>query len=115
MARARKSKRTDTIAHIVTLMGRRRKHILLTIVPLGVFVVAIFIWQIMANTGMITDDSILNNLVFRAVIYITAMVLAGVIGINAQKWARLSSEIEGNRQKYGITTEEIKDFEAGRS
>ena len=109
MAHISKKQRV-ALREIDKLSEERKKNQILGYGSILVMAVIIFAYNMLAYTYGIIDA---GNAVLRAMLYITAMVFAGVSGINLMKASQRKNKIDGFRQSTGISRETIEAWKRG--
>lgn len=95
MAKGWKSKSQKGIeTQIAELEIRKRNGLLRGIASIAAFIVVAALY----TAGIETSSALEGSLPIRAVIYITALVLAGTCGYGARAWYRADNEIKALRQ-----------------
>ena len=109
MAKISKKQRS-TLREIDKLSGDRKRHRIWGFGAIGVMVVLIAVYNLLVYQMGILDE---GNVVIRAMLYITAMVAAGVSGINLMKASREQRKIDGYRQAVGISKDTLDAWKRG--
>lgn len=110
--RVKSKKRKNDAAFEQVLYVRKQRNInwawAAGVVLLVVAVIAFWQWSV--TSGVITDDNPINSIQVRAVIYMSALVAAGFVGIKIQKANRQGNEALGLMQMYGISEDEMLEY-----
>ena len=103
-------KQRSTLREIDKLASDRKRHQIWGFGAIGVMVVLIAVYNLLVYQMGVVDE---GNVVIRAMLYITAMVAAGVSGINLMKASREQRKIDGYRQAVGISRETLEAWKKG--
>ena len=109
MAKLSKKQRV-TLREIDKLTAERKRDRILGIASILVMVVLIVGYNALTyDLGIISE----SNVVMRAMLYITAMVIAGFSGIKLMKASQKTRKIDGYRQAVGISREMLEAWRRG--
>ena len=98
------------LREIDTLSKERRRNQLLGWASIGVMVLLIVGYNTLTyNLGILSE----SNTIVRAMMYITAMVIAGFSGIMLMKASQKQRKIDGYRQSAGISRETLDAWKKG--
>ena len=100
----------SALREISALASERKRHMILGWGAVGLMVVLIFTYNLLTYQLGVVDES---NTVMRAMLYITAMVIAGYSGIMLMKASREQRKIDGFRQAAGISRETLEAWNKG--
>ena len=103
-------KQRSTLKEIDKLSSERKRNQIWGFGAIGVMVVLIFAYNTLVYQMGVIDE---GNVVIRAMLYITAMVAAGVSGINLMKASQKQRKIDGFRQAVGISKETLDAWKRG--
>ena len=103
-------KQRSTLKEIDKLASERKRRQIWGFGAIGVMVVLIAVYNMLVYQMGVIDE---GNVVVRAMLYITAMVAAGVSGINLMKASRIQRKIDGFRQAVGISKETLDAWKNG--
>ena len=103
-------KQRVALREITTLSSEVRRHRILGWAAVGFMVVLILAYNTLTYQMGIIDES---NTIMRAMLYITAMVIAGFSGIMLMKASREQQKIDGYRQAAGISRETLDAWKKG--
>jgi len=103
-------KQRMALREIDTLSKERRRNQLLGWASIGVMVLLIVGYNTLTyNFGILSE----SNTIVRAMMYITAMVIAGFSGIMLMKASQKQRKIDGFRQSAGISRETLDAWKKG--
>ena len=103
-------KQRMALREIDTLSKERRRNQLLGWASIGVMVLLIVGYNTLTyNLGILSE----SNTIVRAMMYITAMVIAGFSGIMLMKASQKQRKIDGYRQSAGISRETLDAWKKG--
>ena len=109
MAKISKKQRV-TLREIDKLESERKRDRILGIASILVMVVIIVAYNTLTyNLGIIDE----GNTILRAMLYITAMVIAGFSGIKLMRASQKTRKIDGYRQAVGISRETLEAWRRG--
>lgn len=97
MSKGRNKGRKGVETKIAELEIKKRNGLLRAIAAIAGFVLIAALY----TKGIQISSALEGNMVIRGMIYITAMVLAGVCGYGARAWYRADKEITALRQQAG--------------
>ena len=103
-------KQRSTLKEIDKLASERKRNQLWGFGAIGVMVVLIAVYNLLVYQMGVLDE---GNVVVRAMLYITAMVAAGVSGINLMKASQKQRKIDGFRQAVGISKDTLDAWKRG--
>lgn len=110
--RTKSKKRKNDAAFEQVLYVRKQRNInwawAAGVIILVVAVIAFWQWSVSA--GFIADDNPINSIQVRAIIYMSALVAAGFVGLKIQKANRQGNEALGLMQMYGISEDEMLEY-----
>ena len=109
MAKISKKQRS-ALREIDKLSAESRRDQIIGFGSIAVMAVLIFAYNLLTYQLEIVDA---ENMVLRAMLYITAMVFAGLSGIKLMHWQRKKAKIDGYRQSTGISKETLKAWRDG--
>ncbi len=103
-------KQRSALREIDKLSEERKRNNIFGYGSIAVMALLIVVYNYLTfNLGIIDA----NNSVLRAMLYITAMVFAGVSGINLMKASHKKNKIDGYRQSTGISRETLEAWRKG--
>ncbi|MBR0404380.1 MAG: hypothetical protein IJI68_04135 [Eggerthellaceae bacterium] len=103
-------KQRMALREIDTLSKERRRNQILGWASIGVMVLLIVGYNTLTyNLGVLSE----SNTIVRAMMYITAMVIAGFSGIMLMKASQKQRKIDGFRQSAGISRETLEAWKKG--
>ena len=103
-------KQRAALREIDELSSARRRNRILGWASIGVMVLLIVGYNTLTyNLGIISE----SNTIIRAMMYITAMVIAGFSGIMLMKASQKQRKIDGYRQANGISRETLDAWNKG--
>ncbi len=103
-------KQRVALREIDELSKERRRNQILGWASIGVMVVLIMGYNTLTyQMGVISE----SNTIIRAMMYITAMVIAGFSGIMLMKASQKRRKIDGFRQSAGISRETLEAWKKG--
>lgn len=109
MARITKKQRS-TLREIDKISSERKRNQIWGFGAIVVMVLLIALYNMLVyQMGVVAED----NVVVRAMLYITAMVAAGVSGINLMKASQKQRKIDGFRQATGISKDTLDAWKKG--
>ena len=109
MARLSKKQRV-TLREIDKLASERKRDRILGIASIFVMAILIIGYNTLTyHLGIVSED----NTIMRAMLYITAMVIAGFSGIKLMKASQKTRKIDGYRQAVGISRETLEAWNRG--
>ena len=109
MAKLSKKQRA-TLREIDKLAADRKRDRILGIASIFVMVVFIVGYNTLTyHLGIVSED----NAILRAMLYITAMVIAGFSGIKLMKASQKTRKIDGYRQAVGISRDTLEAWNRG--
>ena len=103
-------KQRSALREISTLSGEVKRHRILGWASIGLMVVIIVLYNTLTYQFGVIDES---NTILRAMLYITAMVIAGYSGIMLMKASQKQRKIDGFRQAAGISRETLEAWKKG--
>ena len=109
MAKLTKKQRS-AVREIDKLSEERKRDQLFGYGSIALMAIVIIAYNALTYSMGIIDP---NNSVLRAMLYITAMVLAGVSGIKLMQSSRKKNKIDGYRQSTGISRETLDAWKKG--
>ena len=109
MARISKKQRV-ALREIDKLEKERKRDRIMAIASIIVMVLFIVAYNTLVYTMGVLDE---GNVFVRAMLYITAMVIAGFAGIKFMHSSRKTSMIDGYRQQAGISRETLEAWRRG--
>ena len=109
MAKISKKQRV-TLREIDKLIAERKRDRILGIASIGLMVVLIVTYNTLTYNLGVVDES---NAILRAMLYITAMIIAGYSGIKLMHASRKTRKIDGYRQSAGISRETLEAWQNG--
>ena len=103
-------KQRMALREIDTLSKEKRRNQILGWASIGVMVILIVGYNTLTyNLGILSE----SNTIIRAMMYITAMVIAGFSGIMLMKASQKQRKIDGFRQSAGISRETLDAWRKG--
>ena len=103
-------KQRMALREIDSLSKERRRNQILGWASIGVMVLLIVGYNTLTyNLGVLSE----SNTIVRAMMYITAMVIAGFSGIMLMKASQKQRKIDGFRQSAGISRETLEAWKKG--
>ena len=103
-------KQRIALREIDTLSKERRKNQILGWASIGVMVLLIITYNTLTyHMGVLSE----SNTIVRAMMYISAMVIAGFSGIMLMKASQKKRKIDGFRQSAGISRETLDAWNKG--
>ena len=109
MAKISKKQRS-ALREIDKLSAERKRDRILGAASIGLMVVIIIAYNTLTyNMGVIDE----GNTILRAMLYITAMVIAGFSGIKLMRASQKTRKIDGYRQSVGISRETLEAWNRG--
>ncbi len=103
-------KQRMALREIDTLSKEKRRNRILGWASIGVIVLLIVGYNTLTyNLGVLSE----SNTIVRAMMYITAMVIAGFSGIMLMKASQKQRKIDGFRQSAGISRETLDAWKKG--
>lgn len=109
MAKLSKKQRV-ALREIDNLSKERKRNQIIGFAAIGVMAVLIFVYNTLVYQMGIIDE---GNVVVRAMLYITAMVAAGVSGINLMNASKRNRKIDAYRQSNGISKDTLDAWKRG--
>ena len=109
MAKISKKQRV-TLREIDKLDAERKRDMILGVASILVMVVLIVGYNTLTYTLGVVDE---GNTILRAMLYITAMVIAGFSGIKLMHASQKGRKIDGYRQSVGISRETLDAWKRG--
>ena len=109
MAKITKKQRS-ALREIDKLTAERKRDLAIGVGAIVVMAIIIIAYNTLAYELAVIDA---GNSVLRAMLYITAMVFAGVSGIKLMHASRKKSKIDGFRQSTGISRETLDAWNKG--
>lgn len=109
MAKISKKQRA-ALREIDKLSKEYKRDQIIGIGSIAVMAVFIVVYNALTYQLGILDE---GNVVVRAMLYVTAMVLAGISGIKLMHASRKKSKIDGYRQSTGISRETLEAWNKG--
>ena len=103
-------KQRSTLKEIDKLAGERKRHQIWGFGAIVVMIALIAVYNLLVYQMGVLDE---GNVIVRAMLYITAMVAAGVSGINLMKSSQKQRKIDGFRQAVGISKETLDAWRRG--
>jgi hypothetical protein len=98
------------LREIDKMSAERKRDRILGIASIFVMVALIVGYNTLTyNMGVISE----SNVVLRAMLYISAMVIAGFSGIKLMKASQKTRKIDGYRQSVGISRETLEAWKRG--
>lgn len=104
----RNTRKNIVIGEILQLKAKRRSQFERCAIALAAIIAAVMGRMLLESMGIIPDNSIITGGVMMA-ITIALAVVGGTASIEATK---CSNTINGLRNKYGVTDEDIKNYKA---
>lgn len=98
------------LREIDKLASERKRDRILGIASIVLMAILIFGYNTLTYELGIIDE---GNAILRAMLYITAMVIAGFSGIKLMKASRKTRKIDGYRQSVGISRETLDAWNKG--
>ena len=103
-------KQRVALKEISKLSAERKRQLILGWAAIGLMVVIILAYNTLCyQMGVISED----NVVIRAMMYITAMVIAGFSGIMLMKASQKKRKIDGFRQSASISRDTLDAWNRG--
>ena len=103
-------KQRFALKEIDKLESERKRNLIWGGGAIIVMVLLIALYNLLVyQMGVVAED----NIAIRAMLYITAMVAAGVSGINFMKSSQKNRKIEGLRQSTGISRDTLDAWKRG--
>lgn len=103
-------KQRMALREIDTLSKEKRRNQILGWASIGIMVLLIVGYNTLTyNLGVLSE----SNTIVRAMMYITAMVIAGFSGIMLMKASQKQRKIDGFRQSAGISRETLEAWKKG--
>ena len=109
MAKISKKQRA-ALREIDKLSKEYKRDQIIGVGSIAVMAIFIVVYNTLTYQLGILDDS---NVAVRAMLYITAMVLAGISGIKLMRASRKKRKIDGYRQSTGISRETLDAWNKG--
>lgn len=103
-------KQRSTLREIDKLSSERKRHQIWGFGAIIVMVILIAVYNLLVYQMGVVDE---GNVIIRAMLYITAMVAAGVSGINLMKASQKQRKIDGFRQAMGISKDTLDAWKRG--
>ena len=103
-------KQRSTLKEIDKLSSERKRHQIWGFGAIIVMVLIIALYNLLVYQLGVLDE---GNVVVRAMLYLTAMVAAGVSGVNLMKASQKQRKIDGFRQAVGISRETLEAWKRG--
>ena len=103
-------KQRATLREIDKIAAEVKRHRILGAISIAVMVVLILAYNMLVYQFGIISES---NIVMRAMLYLTAMVIAGYSGIMLMKASQKQKKIDGYRQSTGISRETLEAWRKG--
>ena len=103
-------KQRSTLKEIDKLSSERKRHQIWGFGAIIVMVLIIALYNLLVYQLGVLDE---GNVVVRAMLYLTAMVAAGVSGVNLMKASQKQRKIDGFRQAVGISRETLDAWKRG--
>jgi len=103
-------KQRMALREIDTLAKEKRRNQILGWASIGVMILLIVGYNTLTyNLGILSE----SNTIVRAMMYITAMIIAGFSGIMLMKASQKQRKIDGFRQQAGISRETLEAWKKG--
>ena len=103
-------KQRVALREIDALMKEKKRDQIMAVISIVVMVALIAGYNLLTYQLQIVSES---NVVLRAMLYITAMVVAGFSGIKLMHASRKQQKVDGFRQSAGISREAMEAWKRG--
>ncbi len=103
-------KQRSALREIDKLTEERKRDLAIGVGAIAVMALIIIVYNTLTYQLGVID---MNNTVLRAMLYITAMVFAGLSGIKLMHASRKKNKIDGYRQSTGISRETLDAWKKG--